>query len=62
MRTSIETVLARVVAVFGAAKPYCVYLFANHRSTRMPIDHSSVENQFRPWGAQRAKRYFSWHG
>jgi len=27
-----ETALARVVAVFGAAKPHCAYLFANRRA------------------------------
>ncbi|TLG91256.1 IS66 family insertion sequence element accessory protein TnpB [Pseudomonas edaphica] len=29
MRAGTETALARVVAVFGAAKPHCAYLFAN---------------------------------
>jgi transposase len=29
MRAGTETALARVVAVFGAAKPHCGYLFAN---------------------------------
>ncbi|POA76562.1 IS66 family insertion sequence hypothetical protein [Pseudomonas sp. DP16D-R1] len=28
MRVGTETALARVIAVFGAAKPHCVYLFA----------------------------------
>jgi hypothetical protein len=28
MRAGTETALARVVAVFGAAKPHCAYLFA----------------------------------
>ncbi|MBD1554148.1 IS66 family insertion sequence element accessory protein TnpB [Pseudomonas typographi] len=32
-----NTALARVVAVFGAAKPHCAYLFANHRATRMKV-------------------------
>ena len=29
MRAGTETALARVVAVFGAAKPHCAYLFDN---------------------------------
>jgi len=37
MRAGTETALARVVAVFGAAKPHCAYLFANHRATRMKV-------------------------
>ena len=28
MRAGTDTALARVVAVFGAAKPHCAYLFA----------------------------------
>ncbi|EPN22802.1 ISPpu14, transposase Orf2 [Pseudomonas syringae pv. actinidiae ICMP 19099] len=28
MRAGTETALARVIAVFGAAKPHCAYLFA----------------------------------
>ena len=37
MRAGTETALARVVAVFGAAKPHCAYLFANHRANRMKV-------------------------
>lgn len=37
MRAGTETALARGVAVFGAAKPHCVYLFANRRATRMKV-------------------------
>ncbi|MHA6180572.1 transposase family protein [Pseudomonas mohnii] len=29
--------LARVVAVFGAVKPHCAYLFANRRANRMKV-------------------------
>ncbi|MCO8161816.1 hypothetical protein NJC38_06555 [Pseudomonas sp. 21LCFQ010] len=29
MRVGADTALARVIAVFGAAKPQCAYLFAN---------------------------------
>lgn len=35
MRAGTETALARVIAVFGAAKPHCAYLFANRRANRM---------------------------
>lgn len=37
MRAGTETALARVIAVFGAAKPHCTYLFANRRATRMKV-------------------------
>lgn len=37
MRAGTETALARVVAVFGAAKPHCAYLFANSRANRMKV-------------------------
>ena len=32
MHAGTETALARVVAVFGAAKPHCAYLFAKRRA------------------------------
>ena len=32
-----ETALARVIAVFGVAKPHCAYLFANRRANRMKV-------------------------
>jgi len=37
MRAGTETALARVVAVFGAAKPHCAYLFAIRRANRMKV-------------------------
>ncbi|MBB4868294.1 hypothetical protein HNP46_007219, partial [Pseudomonas nitritireducens] len=37
MRGGTDTALARVVAVFGAAKPHCAYLFANRRANRMKV-------------------------
>jgi transposase len=37
MRAGTETALARVVALFGAAKPHCAYLFANRRANRMKV-------------------------
>ncbi|WPP02223.1 hypothetical protein SFA35_12795 [Pseudomonas sp. HR96] len=35
MRAGTESALAKVIAVFGAAKPHCAYLFANRRANRM---------------------------
>ena len=37
MRAGTETALARVVSVFGAAKPHCAYLFANRRANRIKV-------------------------
>ena len=37
MRAGMETILARVVQVFGAAQPHHAYLFANRRCTRMKV-------------------------
>jgi transposase len=37
MRAGIDTALARVVNVFGAAHPHCAYLFANKRANRMKL-------------------------
>lgn len=37
MRAGIDSALARVVAVFGAAHPHCAYLFANKRATRIKV-------------------------
>lgn len=37
MRAGTETALARVVQVFGAARPHHAYLFANKRATRMKV-------------------------
>jgi transposase len=37
MRAGTDTALARVVAVFGAAKPNCAYLFANRRANRIKV-------------------------
>ena len=37
MRAGTETALARVVAVFGEAKPHHAYLFANRRATRIKV-------------------------
>lgn len=37
MRAGTETALARVITVFGAAKPHCAYLFTNRRANRMKV-------------------------
>lgn len=37
MRAGTETVLARVVKVFGAAHPHHAYLFANKRGNRLKV-------------------------
>ncbi|RML51825.1 ISPpu14, transposase Orf2 [Pseudomonas amygdali pv. morsprunorum] len=37
MRAGTETALARVITVFGAAKPHCAYIFANRRANRMKV-------------------------
>jgi transposase len=37
MRAGTEAALARVVGVFGAARPHHAYLFANRRGNRMKV-------------------------
>ncbi|WP_323123559.1 IS66 family insertion sequence element accessory protein TnpB [Burkholderia alba] len=37
MRAGVDTLLARVVKVFGAVRPHHAYLFANRYSTRMKV-------------------------
>ena len=37
MRAGTDTTLARVVKVFGAARPHHAYIFANRRSTRLKV-------------------------
>ncbi len=37
MRAGTDSALARVVAVFGAARPHHAYLFANARANRMKV-------------------------
>lgn len=37
MRAGTETALARVVSIFGAARPHHAYLFANRRANRMKV-------------------------
>ena len=37
MRAGTDTTLARVVTVFGLARPHHAYVFANKRSTRLKV-------------------------
>ena len=37
MRCGMDTLLARVVGVFGSAQPYTAYAFANLRASRMKV-------------------------
>jgi transposase len=37
MRAGPDKALARVVQVFGSARPHCAYLFANKRANRMKV-------------------------
>ena len=37
MRAGIDSILARVVQVFGTAQPHHAYLFANARATRIKV-------------------------
>ncbi|MCB1898687.1 MAG: IS66 family insertion sequence element accessory protein TnpB [Rhodocyclaceae bacterium] len=50
MRAGMDTLLAQVVRVFGAAQPHHAYLFANRRGTRMKI---LVHDGFGVWLACR---------
>lgn len=50
MRAGIDTALARVVKVFGAARPHHAYLFANKRATRLKV---LVYDGFGIWLAAR---------
>ncbi|WP_447652284.1 IS66 family insertion sequence element accessory protein TnpB [Pseudomonas abietaniphila] len=61
MRAGTETALARVIAVFGAAKPHCAYLFANRRANRMKV---LVHDGFGIWLAARRLNQgkFHWPG
>jgi transposase len=61
MRCGTDTALARVVQVFGAAKPHHAYLFANRRTTRMKV---LVHDDICVWLCLCARRLhqgrFSW--
>lgn len=51
MRAGPDTALARVVRVFGEARPHHAYLFANRRSSRLKVP---VHDGFGRW--LRARR------
>ena len=54
MRAGTEAALAKVVAVFGAARPHHAYLFANRRANRMKV---LVHDGIGVWlAARRLKR------
>ncbi|MFZ6775062.1 IS66 family insertion sequence element accessory protein TnpB [Undibacterium sp. SXout7W] len=59
MRVGMDTALAKVVRVFGAARPHHAYLFANKRSNRIKV---LVYDGFGIWLAQRRlnKGRFVW--
>jgi len=59
MRAGADTILTRVVKVFGSARPHHAYLFANRRSTRMKVP---VYDGFGIWLAARRlnKGHFVW--
>lgn len=44
MRAGTETALARVIAVFGAVKPHCAYLFDNRRAKRAATIMSLIQS------------------
>jgi transposase len=50
LRLGLESALARVVAVFGAAQPHHAYLFTNRRANRLKI---LVHDGFGLWLAVR---------
>jgi transposase len=50
MRAGTETILARVVSMFGEARPHHAYLFANRRANRMKV---LVHDGYGIWLASR---------
>jgi transposase len=61
MRAGTETTFARVVKVFGAARPHHAYVFANRRLTRLKV---VVHNGIGIWLAARRLHQgrFIWPG
>jgi len=59
MRAGVDRLLARVVQVFGAARPHHGYLFANARANRIKL---VVHDGFGVWCAARRlnKGSFEW--
>ena len=50
MRAGTETILARVVSMFGEARPHHAYLFANRRANRLKV---LVHDGYGIWLAHR---------
>lgn len=61
MRAGTETLLAKIIAVFGAAQPHCAYLLTNRRANRMKV---LVHDGFGTWLAARRlnQSRFHWPG
>ena len=61
LRAGMDTVLARVVSVFGAAHPHQAYLFTNRRGNRIKV---LVHDGFGVWLAVRRlhRGRFVWAG
>lgn len=59
MRAGIDSALARVIQVFGAAHPHTAYLFANRRANRMKV---LVHDGIGIWLAARRlhQGHFAW--
>ena len=59
MRAGMDTLLSRVVMVFGAAQPHHAYLFTNRRANRMKV---LVHDSIGIWLATRRlhKGSFTW--
>jgi transposase len=59
MRAGMDTLLTRVVLVFGAAQPHHAYLFANARGNRLKI---FIQDGYGMWMCSRrlAEGSFSW--
>lgn len=59
LRIGMESALARVVSVFGAAQPHHAYLFTNRRVNRIKV---LVHDGFGLWLAVRRlrQRHFLW--
>ena len=59
MRAGTDVALARVVQVFGVARPYHAYLFANRRADRMKV---LIHDGFGIWLLARRlhKGHFTW--
>lgn len=57
MRVGTEAALARVVNVFGAAKPHHAYLFANRRANRPPRQNSCRPDKSKTGGGDEGREW-----